>query len=82
MAEKYYGYCGASGVVYGEVQVVPMLTALFWEVEHAAFYKPSPQLLDLLDTETMKQQVDEVLKALDGFEQAFEKQIRLSESHD
>jgi ppGpp synthetase/RelA/SpoT-type nucleotidyltranferase len=57
LAEKYYGYCGASAVVCGEVQVVPMLTALFWEVEHAAFYKPSPGLLNLLGTETMQQQL-------------------------
>lgn len=36
LAEKYHGYCDASGMIRGELQIVPMLTGLFWEVEHAA----------------------------------------------
>ncbi len=64
----------------GEVQIVPMLTAIFWEVEHAAFYKPSPRLVDLVRTEPMQQHVDEVIRALEGFETEFEKLIRASES--
>jgi ppGpp synthetase/RelA/SpoT-type nucleotidyltranferase len=80
LAHKYFGYCSASNIVRGEVQIVPMLTAIFWEVEHTAFYKPSPRLVDLVRTEPMQQHVDEVLRALEGFEREFEKLIRASES--
>ena len=45
LAHKYYGHCaGASDKVQGEYQVVSMLTGLFWQVEHDAIYKPSPDL--------------------------------------
>jgi len=43
-AFKYHGKCRTSDKVKGEFQVVPMLTALFWEVEHNTIYKPSPRL--------------------------------------
>jgi hypothetical protein len=36
LAEAYYGYCDASEIIQAEIQIVPMLTGLFWEVEHAA----------------------------------------------
>jgi hypothetical protein len=39
-AWKYYGCCSVSAVVRAELQIVPMLTGLFWHVEHDAFYKP------------------------------------------
>jgi ppGpp synthetase/RelA/SpoT-type nucleotidyltranferase len=43
LAFKYYGYCeAASRKIRGELQIVSMLTGLFWEVEHAAIYKPTP----------------------------------------
>jgi hypothetical protein len=77
LADKYYGYCSASEVVRGELQVVPMLTALFWEVEHAAIYKPSPRLVDLTRRPMMQQRVGDVLKALQAFDEEFEKLIRL-----
>ncbi len=44
LALKYCGYCPASRSVTGEYQIVPMLTGLFWDVEHSAIYKPSPEL--------------------------------------
>jgi ppGpp synthetase/RelA/SpoT-type nucleotidyltranferase len=78
-AEKYFGRCSASEVVHGEVQIIPMLTALFWEVEHDTFYKPQPRLIDLVGTPIMQQHVDEVLIALEGFEQEFERLIRISD---
>jgi hypothetical protein len=34
LALKYYGYCNASDKIRAEFQIVPMLTAFFWEVEH------------------------------------------------
>ena len=77
LAETYYGYCDASGIIRGEIQIVPMLTGLFWEVEHAAIYKPSPRLVDLVRRPVMQQRVSEVLKSLEAFEEEFEKLIRL-----
>lgn len=44
LALKYYGYCQASEKIRAEFQIVPMLTALFWEVEHSVIYKPAPRL--------------------------------------
>jgi hypothetical protein len=80
LAETYYGYCDASGLIRGEIQIVPMLTGLFWEVEHAAIYKPSPRLVDLVRRPVMQQRVTEVLKSLEAFEEEFEKLIRLDRS--
>ena len=77
LAEAYYGYCDASGIIQGEIQVVPMLTGLFWEVEHAAIYKPSPRLVDLVRRPVMQLRVSEVLRSLEAFEDEFEKLIRL-----
>jgi ppGpp synthetase/RelA/SpoT-type nucleotidyltranferase len=44
LASKYFGYCRASDKIRAEFQIVPILTALFWEVEHSVIYKPSPRL--------------------------------------
>jgi ppGpp synthetase/RelA/SpoT-type nucleotidyltranferase len=44
LALTYFGYCRASDRIRAEFQIVPMLTALFWEVEHSVMYKPSPSL--------------------------------------
>lgn len=67
LAEAYYGYCDASEIIQGEIQVVPMLTGLFWEVEHAAIYKPSPRLVDLVRRPVMQERVSQVLKSLQAF---------------
>jgi hypothetical protein len=77
LAETYYGYCDASEIIRGEIQIVPMLTGLFWEVEHAAIYKPSPRLVDLVRRPVMQERVNDVLKSLEAFEEEFEKLIRL-----
>jgi hypothetical protein len=79
LGEAYYGYCGASEIIRGEIQIVPMLTGLFWEVEHAAIYKPSPRLVDLVRRPVMQEQVSKVLKSLQEFEEEFEKLIRLDQ---
>jgi hypothetical protein len=76
LAFKYHGYCNASEKVRGEFQVVPMLTALFWEVEHAAIYKPSPILKGVARSLEMQQRTTEVLKALQAFEEEFESLVR------
>jgi hypothetical protein len=76
-AKAYYGYCEASAAIRGEIQIVPMLTGLFWDVEHAAIYKPSPRLVDLVRLPVMDRRVSEVPNALEAFEEVFEKLIRL-----
>jgi ppGpp synthetase/RelA/SpoT-type nucleotidyltranferase len=75
-ALKYHGYCKSSDQVRGEFQIVPMLTGLFWEVEHAAIYKPSPQLKGINRSLEMKERSKEVLRALKSFEEEFERLIR------
>lgn len=75
-ALKYHGYCKASDKVRGEFQIVPMLTGLFWEVEHDAIYKPSPRLKGIDQSVKMKERSKEVLKALQLFEEEFERLIR------
>jgi len=53
-----------------------MLTALFWEVEHTAIYKPSPILKGVARSLEMQQRTTEVLKALQAFEEEFESLVQ------
>lgn len=76
LALKYHGYCKASGKIRAEVQIVPMLTALFWEVEHSVIYKPSPRLKGVAGSWEMQQRTRDVLKALKAFEDEFANLIR------
>jgi len=77
LAFKYYGYCeDASRKIRGELQIVSMLTGLFWEVEHAAIYKPTPRLRGVGRSLEMQQRNRDVLSALRAFEEEFENQIR------
>jgi ppGpp synthetase/RelA/SpoT-type nucleotidyltranferase len=69
---KYNGYCEASNRVRGEIQIVPMLVGLFWEVEHSAIYKPSPQLKGIAADLEMKRCASQVYTALTAFEHQFE----------
>jgi hypothetical protein len=71
LAFKYFGYCEASNQVRAEYQVVPMLTALFWEVERSVIYKPSPPLRGVARSLAMKQRTRDVLGALRAFEDEF-----------
>jgi hypothetical protein len=64
LALKYFGYCRASNKIRAEFQVVPMLTALFWEVEHSVIYKPSPSLKGVARSLEMQQRTRDVLKGL------------------
>ena len=72
LALKYSGRCPASKIVRGEYQIVPMLTGLFWEVEHSAIYKPSPQLRGVARSLEMREPIANVLEALRRFEEEFE----------
>ncbi len=76
MAFKYYGYCEAGRKIRGELQIVSMLTGLFWEVEHSAIYKPTPRLKGVARSLEIRQRTRDVLIALRDFEEEFEKQIR------
>jgi hypothetical protein len=74
---KYFGYCKASDRIRAEFQIVPMLTGLFWEVEHAVIYKPSPSLKTAARSDAMKERTRQVLEALKAFENEFAELIRL-----
>jgi Uncharacterized protein conserved in bacteria len=76
LALKYYGYCLASDKIRAEFQIVPMLTALFWEVEHAAIYKPSPRFKGVARSLEMQLRTQEVIEALKAFEDEFANLIR------
>jgi hypothetical protein len=76
LALTYYGCCEASTKIRGELQIVPMLVGLFWEVEHSTIYKPSPQLKGASQSLAMKQRNSEVLKALKAFEEEFERLVQ------
>src|SRR5580658_4812344 len=76
LALKYFGYCRASDRIRAEFQIVPMLTALFWEVEHSVIYKPSPRLKGVARALEMQQRTRDVLKGLKAFEDEFANLIR------
>lgn len=78
-AHKYFGYCpAASSRVTGEVQIVPLAIGLFWELEHDALYKPSPELKGIEKDPEMQDRTALVLDALRGFEDRFEQLVILS----
>jgi ppGpp synthetase/RelA/SpoT-type nucleotidyltranferase len=76
LAFKYHGFCEASTNVRGEFQIVSMLIGFFWQVEHSAIYKPTPQLKGVVRSLEMRERTQEVYKALRTFEEEFERQIR------
>jgi hypothetical protein len=57
------------------LQIVSSLIGLFWEVEHSAIYKPTPELQGIASSISMKDRNDAVLNALQQFEQEFDRQI-------
>jgi ppGpp synthetase/RelA/SpoT-type nucleotidyltranferase len=71
-ALKYYGFCPQEGTVYGEIQIVAMLTGLFWEVEHEAIYKPRPEYRGVANSLQMRERSQEILDAFKAFEEEFE----------
>lgn len=71
-ALKYFGYCSPEGTIYAEIQIVPMLTGLFWKVEHEAIYKPKPEFKGIANPLEMKERTQDVLDALKAFEETFE----------
>lgn len=77
LALKYWGYCpDASRKIPSEYQIVPMLTGLFWTVEHSAIYKPSPRLKDAVRDAGIRGLRQTALQALGAFEEEFERLVR------
>jgi len=72
-AFKYFGHCSSNDIIYGEIQIVPMLTGLFWEVEHEAIYKPKPEFKSIANSFEMQEKTQKVLDALKDLEETFER---------
>ncbi len=77
IALKFYGRCAsASTSITGELQIVSSLIGSFWEVEHSALYKTSPNLQGVMGSPSMKDHQRAVLIALREFESEFERLVR------
>lgn len=76
VAFKYDRYWSASAKFRGELQIVPMLIGLFWQVEHSTMYKPSPELKGVAEALEMQGCKNDVEKALRAYEVEFERLIQ------
>jgi ppGpp synthetase/RelA/SpoT-type nucleotidyltranferase len=77
IALKYFGRCAsASTSITAELQIVSSLTGSFWDVEHAAVYKTSPDLQGVMASPSIRERYSAVLSALREFETEFERLIR------
>lgn len=77
LAWKYHGYCSASPRIRAELQVVSMLTGLFWQVEHGAFYKPrDPVLMGAACKVALREQTERVYDAFDELENTLERELQ------
>lgn len=80
IALKYHGLWSHDDPIQVEVQIVSLLVGLFWEVEHSAIYKPSPNLRGIEKSRAMKGKTAAVLSALRDFELEFDRQIDTSDA--
>lgn len=80
LAFKYFGHCSRNIQLRAELQIVPMLVGLFWQVEHSAIYKPSPELKGVQLSLEMRQPMSDVYRALRDFESKFEQLVRRNPS--
>jgi len=75
-AWKYYGYCSTSPRIQAEIQVVPMLTGLFWQVEHDAFYKPRDAVLrGAVNKPIVQERAEAVYDAFEALEAILEQEL-------
>jgi ppGpp synthetase/RelA/SpoT-type nucleotidyltranferase len=75
-AIKYFGHCDQAPTdITAEIQIVSSLIGSFWEVEHSALYKTSPDLQGVLGAESMTERSSAVHAALREFENEFERLI-------
>lgn len=86
VAVKYYGRGSSYTALTAELQIVSSLIGSFWEIEHSALYKISPNLQGVLSSPSMKARQRAVLSALRDFEIEFERLIQeaaeIHTSHD
>jgi ppGpp synthetase/RelA/SpoT-type nucleotidyltranferase len=82
IALKYHGFWTRNDPVEAEIQVVSLLVGLFWEVEHSAIYKPSPDLRGIEKSRAMKGKTSAVFAALRDFEQEFDRQVDNADTSD
>jgi hypothetical protein len=75
IALKYHGRWNTMDSFGSELQIVSSLIGLFWDVEHSAIYKPTPNLLRAASSIEMKDRNHAVVTALQQFEQEFDRQI-------
>ncbi len=66
---KYTGRWNPGDLVRSEIQILSLLIGLFWEAEHSAIYKPSPDLRGVAPR--MKDRSSAVIAALQEFESEF-----------
>jgi len=66
---KYTGRWNPGDLVRSEIQVLSLLIGLFWEAEHSAIYKPSPNLRGVAPR--MRDSSSAVIAALQEFESEF-----------
>ncbi|HEY2829208.1 MAG TPA: hypothetical protein VGJ88_03765 [Thermoanaerobaculia bacterium] len=76
LAFKYHGkYEGVSTTITAEVQIVSSLIGSYWEVEHSALYKTTPQLQGVVSAPRMQEREIAVYTALRDFEEEFERVV-------
>jgi len=69
--------CSTSSRVRAELQVVPMLTGLFWQIEHDAFYKPRDLLLRGAATKPIiRERTEHVYDAFEELENVLERELQ------
>jgi ppGpp synthetase/RelA/SpoT-type nucleotidyltranferase len=80
-AWKYHGFCSTSSRVRAELQIVPMLTGLFWQIEHDAFYKPrDPVLRGAANKPVIRERTERVYAAFDELEDVLERELQRNAS--
>lgn len=76
IALKFYGRSASAATsITAEIQIVSSLIGSFWDVEHAAVYKTSPNLQGVMASPSMSGRYRAVLAALREFENEFERLI-------
>ena len=76
---KFVGACFRGSKIQCELQVVRLLTGLFWEVEHNTLYKPAPELKGIERDKVVRRRMIDVLRALQLFEDEFVRVVKESE---
>ena len=75
-AFKYYGECSTSSEIQAEIQVIPTLTGLFWQIEHDAFYKPrDPVLRGAAEKPSVRERREGVSEAFEKLEQTLQDEL-------